>query len=242
MKSWFLKIFHSLTDFVFPRRCVVCQHVLSETEQFVCNGCYVNLPFVPDFGKPGNPIEKLFWSYHIVRAGSMLVFQSGNATQQIVHTIKYHNHPDAGIFFGRIMAQRLEGEDFFNGIDAILPLPLSETRLRSRGCNQSEMLAQGISDVTGLPVLADAVKRVIDNPTQTHLSSIQRRDNVRDIFEVTHPEQLTGRHLLLVDDVITTGASLRSLLESLSQYPDIHCSILSLSVAGKHHAIPTKEE
>lgn len=235
------RFLHNVLDYVFPRRCVVCRNSLADGEQYVCNACYVNLPFVPDMGKEGNPVEKLFWSYPVVRAGSLLIFQSGNATQRIVHSLKYGNKPEIGIHFGRIMAHSLEPSGFFKDIDAILPLPLSAKRQKHRGYNQSEMLARGISDVTSLPILGDAVVRVIDNPSQTQLSALQRLGNVRDIFQISQPGSLVGKHILVVDDVITTGATVRSLLETVSKQVNLQFSVLSLALAGHHFAIPTQE-
>ena len=103
------------------------------------------------------------------------------------------------------------------------------------------MLARGISDVTSLPILGDAVVRVIDNPSQTQLSAVQRLGNVRDIFEISQPGSLMGKHILVVDDVITTGATVRSLLETVSKQVNLQFSVLSLALAGHHFAIPTQE-
>ena len=104
-----------------------------------------------------------------------------------------------------MMAAELSDTDFFDGVDAIVPVPLAQKRFRQRGYNQSEKLAEGISSVTHLPIFTRAVERVVANPTQTQLTRTERRENVADVFMLSRPELLAGKHLLLVDDILIDG-------------------------------------
>lgn len=131
-----------------------------------------------------------------------------------------------------MMAEELKATNFFDGIDLIVPIPLSRKKKRQRGYNQSDWIAWGISESTGIPTDTDSVQRNISNPSQTALNNQQRRENVRDIFAVRHPENLESRHILLVDDVITTGATMLSCAETIARTCNIRISVLSLAWAG----------
>ena len=133
---------------------------------------------------------------------------------------------------GRMMAEELKATSFFDGIDLIVPIPLSRKKERQRGYNQSEWIAWGISEATGIPTDTTSVVRTKSNPSQTTLDHRQRRENVRDIFAVRHPGSLEGRHILLVDDVITTGATMLSCAETIARACRVRFSVLSLAWAG----------
>lgn len=134
---------------------------------------------------------------------------------------------------GRVMACDLIRTDFFNGIDFIIPVPLSRQKERKRGYNQCLWLARGIAEITGIPIHTDSVSRIISNPSQTTLSHSERRTNVANIFKVEHPENIENRHILLVDDVITTGATLLSCAEAISQCRNVNISILTLAQSSE---------
>lgn len=151
---------------------------------------------------------------------------------RILFELKYHNHPEVGKTMGRMMAEELKATNFFNGIDLIVPIPLSRKKERQRGYNQSDWIAWGISEATGIPTDTTSVVRTKSNPSQTTLDHRQRRENVRDIFAVRHPESLEGRHILLVDDVITTGATMLSCAETIARACRVRFSVLSLAWAG----------
>lgn len=229
------QILSDIGGLLFPRRCVVCGNRLTTTEQEICTACYALLPQTRRKGRKGNGLERIFWRrIDIVRANAFLRYEAGADSRFVVLSLKYFNHPDIGLMFGHIMAQDLQGTDFFDGIDAIVPVPLARKRLKSRGYNQSELLARGVSEVTHIPILYDVVERSVENPTQTHLDAEARKENVRDIFVLKKAEAIRGKHILLIDDVLTTGATLLSLAEEMQKAGDVRFSILALSEAGHH--------
>lgn len=132
------------------------------------------------------------------------------------------------------MAQDLLDTDFFDGIDFIVPVPLHRKKMRQRGYNQSAELAHGIAELTGLPVREDLVSRVVDTPTQTRLTAEERRENVRDAFRLLQPAAVANRHILLVDDVLTTNATILSCAEELVKATGVRISVLTLALAGQH--------
>ena len=217
-------------DFISPRLCVVCGRRLSPTERSLCAVCQLHLPRTGfQFSPDDNPMAQLFW--HLVpveRAAAFIYYQSHSEMARMVYDLKYRNSPDVGEDLGRLMATDMQLAHFFDGIDLLVPVPLTNKRLRQRGYNQSEMLAQGVSDVTHLPVVPKALKRQVFRESQTHLSRHERQENVDGIFVAADAKTLKGRHVLLIDDVCTTGATLMSCAQALASVEGIRISVLTL--------------
>ncbi len=220
---------------LFPRYCAACGHVLSAAEQCICTSCYLNLPFTHLRGCRGNVVERHFWQQlPIGRASAFLYYQTDSDVRTLLFKLKYFDRPQVGRFFGRAMARDLSDTGFFHDIDAIVPLPLHRNKERQRGYNQSLQLALGVADVTGLPVDTKLVERVVDTPTQTHLTPDERRNNMQGAFRLLCPDRAAGRHILLIDDVLTTHATLLACGKAIAQAPDVRLSILTLALAGRH--------
>ena len=217
-------------DFLSPRLCVICGQRLSPTERSLCSVCQLHLPrtayqFTPD----DNPMAQLFWHLApIERAAAFIYYQPHSEMAQMVYQLKYANSPDIGEDLGRLMATDMQLAHYFDDIDVLVPVPLTNKRQRQRGYNQSEMLARGISEITHLPIKTHVLKRQVFRKSQTHLSRHERRENVEGIFVATDAETLKGCHVLLIDDVCTTGSTLASCAQALASIEDIHISVLSL--------------
>ena len=220
---------------LFPEKCAVCGRRLEQGEQVMCNACFAGLPRTNMCAAKGNVVERLFWGkIPVERANAYMYYQAGTASCHPIFQLKYYGRVAVGFYFGRIMAADLQQTDFFNTIDCIVPVPLAKSRQQQRGYNQSELLAEGIAEWTKLPVERSAVERVVANPTQTHLNVRQRIENVADIFRLQRPELLENRHVLLVDDVLTTGATLLSCAEEVAKAKGVRISVLVLGLAGHH--------
>ena len=217
-------------DFISPRLCVVCGRRLSPTERSLCSVCQLHLPRTAyQFTPEDNPMAQLFWHLApIERAAAFIYYQPHSEMARIVYQLKYNNCPDVGEDVGRLMATDMQMAHYFDDIDLLVPVPLTTKRLHQRGYNQSEMLAQGISSVTKLPVAAKALKRQVFHGSQTHLSRHERRENVDDVFAVADAEALKGRHVLLIDDVCTTGATLTACAQAIAPIEGIRISVLTL--------------
>jgi ComF family protein len=219
-----------LLDFVSPRLCVVCGRRLTITEQVICASCNMHLPRT---GFQRDPLEnimaKMFWGrIPVERAAALFYYEAGAQADQIVYDLKYHDSPEIGEMMGRLMAREFMGDGFFEGIDVIVPVPLSRKRQRQRGYNQSAELATGISEVTGLPVCTKAVRRTHFSKSQTQLHHWERRDNVDGAFLLKKPELLRNRHVLLVDDVVTTGATMVACVREILKAEGVNISLISL--------------
>ena len=177
-----------------------------------------------------NAVSQLFWGQlPVERAAALFFYEPHSETAQLLYQLKYNQRPDIGEDMGRVMAQEMQLARYFDDIDVLLPVPLSLKRLRQRGYNQSEMLARGISDITRLPIDTRAVCRDHFHQSQTSLTRLERRGNVEDIFRLRHPKRLEGRHVLLIDDVCTTGATLMACGEAIRHIPGIRISVLTLA-------------
>lgn len=236
MKTRIRRFLKSLTDTLFPRFCCVCGKRLLGGEEHTCCSCLLNLPKTHFKGKKNNVIERLLWddAIYTQRANSFMYYHQKSPYNNIFFHFKYFNHPHIAVAYGRIMAEDLAGTDFFSGIDCIVPVPLSRKRFRQRGYNQSERLAQGISQVTGLPIDTTSVARTVNNPTQTHLTGSARWRNVENVFCLHHPEKLHGKHVLIVDDMITSGSTVRACAHALLQAGEVRISFISLGTSHRN--------
>lgn len=224
---------------VFPCRCTVCQNRLETFEKHICTSCYSLLPFTRLHGEQGNIVERLFWErIPIERANSFIRYLPDTNSSRIIKSLKYYNKPGIGIFFGRAMANDLRDTDFFNDINLIIPVPLHPNKLRHRGYNQSTQLALGVSQITGIPVREDIIERIKDTDTQTKKSHTERRENMEGAFKKINDDAVKGQHILIIDDVITTNATLLSCAKELvRKSPNTRISILTLGLAGFHPLI-----
>lgn len=167
----------------------------------------------------------------LVSATSFLFFSKGGETQQLIHKLKYKGNKEIGIHLGKLFGNQLNNSELFNTADIIVPVPLHPRKEHSRGYNQSLMIGEGMASQMHARVLSDVLYRNIHSPSQTRKSRYQRWENVKDIFEVKNGYRLKGKHLILVDDVITTGATLEACGNKLLEIPDVRLSIASLAYA-----------
>lgn len=224
--NWITRIL----DFISPRLCVVCGQRLAPTERSLCSVCLFHLPRTDFHQKPlDNPMAQLFWGLApIEKAAALFYYHPHSETAQLVYRLKYNNRPDIGEDMGRVMACELQATEFFSDIDVLLPVPLASKRLRQRGYNQSEQLAKGISDITHLPIVTKALRRKHFQQSQTTLNRWQRQENVEDTFWLKDGSQLQDKHVLLIDDICTTGATLISCANTLKDIEGIRISVLTL--------------
>ncbi len=179
-----------------------------------------------------NEVEQRFWGkVEIERATSYFFYTKGSDYRHILFKLKYHGYKELGEVMGRYMAKELLTSDFLQGIDLIVPVPLHSKKKKTRGYNQSEWFALGVSHATGIPMDLNTMIRKVDNNTQTRKSVFERWENVKDVFQVVCPQNIQGKHILLVDDVLTTGATLLSCATVLVDFPNVKVSIITLAVA-----------
>lgn len=222
-----------LLDLVSPRLCVVCGERLAVTEETLCSKCYLHLPRT-DFGHDlyENVMAKLFWGQiRIEKATALFYYEPHAETANLLYELKYKHHPEIGLVMGRMMARELQKSGLFDDIDALVPVPLARKRERQRGYNQSMMLVRGVNEVTGLPIFNKVVRRTRFEGSQTQRGRWERNENVADVFELTEGDSISGKHLLLIDDVVTTGATIIACAKEMQKASDVKISVLALSFA-----------
>ena len=168
---------------------------------------------------------------HLDKAAAYLFFEKQHPIQQMVHKMKYSGQPLVGYQLGKQAAREFICTDFFDGIDYLVPVPLAKKRLRQRGYNQSTEIAKGVSAISGIPVLDNVVRRNVFEGSQTNKGRWERNENVANVFALTDPSAISNRHLLLIDDVVTTGATVIACAQQLATAPNVKVSVLALGFA-----------
>ena len=219
-------MFQDFISLVFPRYCLSCLGALTKGEQTICTPCRYSLPKTHYHKNLNNPVRhKFLETIRLKYAFAYLKFVKHGKVQQLLHSLKYENHPEIGLVLGRWFGYDLKEDGFASHFDLIIPVPLHRSKLRIRGYNQSDPFAEGLSEALGIKWSGSLMSRVKKSETQTQKSRIERWKNVERIFEVVDVESVKSKRVLLVDDVITTGATLESCATAL-----LNCQVREVSV------------
>lgn len=231
-----MRLFNYLLDLFFPPLCTGCGEVLDDARSVICDDCRKLLPMTEHATHPDNRLSGLFSDIRKVQwTAAFCYYKKDSMFYRLIHNLKYHNRPQTGVWLGRIAAEHFLSQNpkWFEGINIIIPIPLHKKRLYQRRYNQAELIATGISAITGIPIDINHLIRIVNNPTQTMRSAKERKQNTHDIFALVHADELKDKHILLVDDIVTTGATMRSAISVLTPVRGLTISILTMGEAGK---------
>ena len=242
MKLPRISFFSRLLDVLFPRLCTVCGNRLMVTEQVLCTTCNYHLPRTDFVRSPkDNYMARLLWGrIPIAHCAALFYYENHSQATRIIRDLKYNGHPEIGELMGQMTAEEFSclstspdgrSASFFDGISLLIPVPLAKSRQRERGYNQSEEIARGVSRVTGLPVVTNAVRRISFHASQTSLGKWERNENVEKAFELVDASRIEGQHILLIDDVMTTGATMVACAKELLKARNVRLSVLTLGFA-----------
>jgi ComF family protein len=232
MKDFAREIIHDFVCLFYPRYCLACHEALVKGELNVCTSCMLHLPRTNFHKTPNNVLfTKLQGRMQLDHAFSFLLFIKDGRVQRLLHELKYNNRPELAVELGRVYGEELLPHHIQNSIDLIIPVPLHASKLRKRGYNQSEAFAQGLSDSLQRSVNATCLERVLKTETQTRKSKLMRWENVREVFSVRDNGEVKGKRILLVDDVITTGATIEACAMELSAAGATSISVASIAYA-----------
>ena len=228
-----MKFFSDFLSLLYPEICPICGNALLMGEKILCTVCFFKLPKTNYHLEVHNPVQELFSGrVNVMHAATFLKFSKGGMVQKLIHEFKYKNKKKIGFFLGEAYANELLNTNWIGSVDYLIPIPLHPLKLKKRGFNQSEEFANGISNVLNIPVRCDLLSRIKFSETQTKKSKYKRWENVKDIFEAPNSAALTNKHILLVDDVITTGATIEAASQHLLQIENVSLSIAALAYAA----------
>lgn len=228
----FAQSYYDMLELFFPTLCVACGERLVSQEKFLCVPCWSDLPVTNYHNTPDNKVAQLFWGRAKVEyATAYFSYKKGSNYQHLIHYTKYKGLKDLGFETGKRFGAVLRESEFFNSIDLIVPVPLHPKKQKLRGYNQSEWIANGIAETMNKPVSVQNLQRNLHTSTQTSKTRFERWQNVENIFEVTNRDEFMGKHILLIDDVVTTGSTLEACLLELLKVEQTRVSIATLGFA-----------
>lgn len=225
-----------LFNLFYPNLCLSCDKALRKGEQVICLKCERELPLTEYWKEPDNPLAKRFWGrLPMVTATALFQFHKGGPVQQLLHHLKYRNRKEVGEYCGKRLGNLLKSHcAFVNDIDLIIPVPLHWKKQKLRGYNQCEPFAAGLSGVLGIPYSMTTLERVHENISQTKKHRFERWDNVAEIFGVKDAAQLEARHILLVDDVVTTGATAEACMQTILSVSGTRISFAAIAAVVRN--------
>ena len=227
-----LSPFEDFLGLFYPHLCLACETHAPPHGQHLCTHCRATLPEARFHLQKENPFTERFWGRVNLQSGAALfLFTKESRVQHLLHQLKYKGKREIGVFLGQQFGASLKRSPYFAGVEVIVPVPLHPKKLRIRGYNQSECFAKGLSDSMGIPYLKDGLRRVVHAESQTRKHREERLSNVQDAFMVSSPETLKGRQVLLVDDVLTTGATLETCANKLLKLEGTSVSMATIAIA-----------
>lgn len=227
-----LRLLDNLLSLFYPRSCIACHAVLQEDEQHLCLNCYLHLPETNYHLLDKSPLNEIFFGrVKVENTFSFLFYRKGNHTQAILHHLKYKNCKEIGAELGEYYGKKLAATGKLKDVDYILPIPLHPKKQKLRGYNQSEWIAMGLGRATGIPVNTQLLIRSRFTETQTKKSRFNRWENVKDVFEVSDKEELTNKHVIICDDVLTTGATTEAAIRKILEVENTKVTVVTIATA-----------
>ncbi len=233
MKNYISRWWHDLVNLFYPPLCHACEQPLQYGEAYICLECQLHLPQTNFTNDIKNGVTTKFEGrIPLVTGTALFYFTKISRTQQLIHHIKYKDKREAATYLGRILGEKLAQSPHYQGIDIIVPVPMHARKQHLRGYNQAELFANGLNDILHCKVENKALIKTKMTETQTRKSRLQRLQNTEDVYEVATPSVFNGKNVLLVDDVLTTGATLEACaLAILAHAQDVRISIATIACA-----------
>ncbi len=227
-----MALINDFLSLIFPRHCEACGNNLFKHETAICNYCKLNLPKTNYHESTSNALLDVFAGrVPLVNALCFYKFEKSGKVQKLLHAIKYQNQKELAQIIGTMYAEDLIKRDYLKDVDLMIPIPLHKNKLKQRGFNQSEWFAKGLSMDLKIPIDSGILQRNVETSTQTKKRKYQRWENVDGIFSLTKKNEIEHKHVLLVDDVVTTGATIEAAWQALREVEGIKISVISIAFA-----------
>jgi ComF family protein len=234
MKNFLSQALEDVLDLIYPRLCFCCQEETPTPGENTCLECRVQLPRTNIHKQKTNSFtERFLGRVPLYTGASYYHYRKGGLVRKLIYQLKYHGKKEIGIEIGRAYGRELIETELYKDIDLIVPVPLHPQRKRTRGYNQSDMFAMGLSEAMDIPWKADALRRIKSTTTQTQKGKFERLANMDDVFKVKDENILKGKHILLVDDVLTTGATMEVCGNCISEILDTKVSMATIAMASQ---------
>jgi ComF family protein len=225
-------MFRALFNLIYPKICYACGEAINGELQDICVTCRAELAYLNIREFQNNPIQQLFWGrVEFEKATAFTKFEKKGKMQHLLHALKYKGIKDVGLTLGELAALEIGTTDFFNDIDVIIPVPIHAKKQKTRGYNQSHYIAQGIQNITEIAIDFDSIVKEQHTSSQTRKRRFERYENVTNTFNLLNKNKLKGKHILLVDDVVTTGSTLEACATQLQKIEGLKLSLLTISVS-----------
>lgn len=226
------EILAGLADIAWPNLCLLCERPLLDGERHICLNCLYELPIIHDATYQANQsADRFLGKIEFIRAASGFRYNKDSSIQKALELLKYKGEKEIGSILSGMVARQLQANGFFEGIDALIPVPLHPKKQKKRGYNQSDWIARGIGEVTGIEVAHSLLGRAVHNSSQTTRNLWSRWENAQGLFELKDTRDWSGKHFLLVDDVLTSGSTLEACGQTLLRIPDTKISFFALALA-----------
>lgn len=224
------EIISDLISLIFPDLCAACERPLITGEKLVCLNCQLTLPFSNYHKFRDNPIEQHFWGKTKVESATALFhFIKSSRVQHLIHQLKYKGLTEIGLYCGALLGDKLSNAVGFADLDGVTSIPLHKAKQEKRGYNQSDFICEGVSQIMNIPFHRNLIARTVNTQTQTKKKRMERWKNVENIFAITDISLVTNKHILIVDDVITTGSTIESCANEILKIPRTRVSVAALA-------------
>jgi len=225
----------NLLNLFFPEVCLACDHQLRDNEEEICTNCRHELPTTNFHNEKNNSVEKIFYGrVKIEHATALLFFQKEGIVQQLIHNLKYRGFENIGTLLGKWLGHELKHSEYYNNIDIVIPVPLHKTRLKKRGYNQVEKFAQEIALALNAEYKTNILLKTASTKTQVFKKRLARWDSSKTSFNVENAHLLEAKHILIVDDIITTGATIEACANQLftaNSNKNLKISVATMAIA-----------
>ncbi len=228
------ELYAEILHLVYPEQCICCEMELSSSEKHVCTICKNELHYT-DYEKysDDSTLDKLFWGRVQVEAiFSLLYYKKNTQSREILHRLKYNNRPDLAMYMGELIGERIQKAPPFDKADFLIPIPIHEKKRYIRGYNQSEEIAKGVHTKTGIPINSTFLIRSVHTESQTKKGKFERWENVQGSFALSGELPESVKHIIIVDDVITTGSTLETIIRLIKEQYKVEVSVISIAYAG----------
>lgn len=226
-------MFYDLINLFYPKGCQICETILIKNENVICTRCLHELPLTHYYLHNENPVKKVFYGrIDLKNATALLFFNKKGTVQKLIHQLKYKGNREIAVYLGKWVGAELADLSNYKDIDVVIPVPLHKKKLRSRGFNQVEDFGKEIALALQIPYMDHVLLKRSFSTTQTLKARLSRWGNIEESFVLANPEEIEGKHVLLVDDLITTGATVEACSNAIKLAAGVKISVATMAIAG----------